>query len=75
MTISNRTAADLDLLEIETAYLTDPQKVALANRLVLAIRDTSCVMQLNVVARNAADTAQQLARDAFVAANDARRIA
>lgn len=61
-------------LRAETLALTDAQRAALANELVLGIADAGCREAVNRIARNAVTVAQALDRAAFVARDARRRV-
>lgn len=61
-------------LRAEARHLSDAQRAALANELLLAITDAGCRDAVNRIARNAVTVAQALDRAAFVERDARRRV-
>lgn len=66
--------SDIARLHSQAAALTDPQKAALINQLLVTIDDSTCRLAVRVIARNAAFVADELERRAFVARDQKRRV-
>lgn len=66
--------SEIERIQCAAMALPDAQRAALANALVLSIRDPQCRLAVSLIARNAVTAAEALERTAFIARDARRRV-